>query len=438
MQFQTGTFQPFKAISEFNFGPLKGMTIKEGTTMDFDGTTLRMLGNEYGCPDFAIAIRAGFVVPRADTSAQPPKPTSKVEVKAATSFGETREPVKMGAVVEDEQVVGSLATTKGRREAAQDAHAQQVTRHPQVSPDPEVEAALMPEPPPPPRQLSAADVTQAAVAGQAMQGGRPLTVEEADAINAAKIHAELSKPVDTNYIKGGTRHDKLEEEDGGKKVGGGKYQLVTADGTSQGTVIGTVKSGKNSAKVGRDGEATRAAATDVTRATAATVEDGLQEQRVVEGIRGAAATTRAVQEGIRNVGAQVLPERPPIMVPPIRTAQSTVITEGEDIRKVGPNGHTGDVAEQAAGDELTELLPEALVAAPPSHQKPSAKKSDPNAEIAEIKAGWDKQRQWQKRVNEAVEFYGDWPAALEAICEIESPAVVKHIRSRLAKIQAEA
>jgi len=430
--FQTGQFQPLKAISEFNFGPLNGMTIKDGTEMDFDGTTLRMMGKEYGCPEFSIAIRAGFVKPRSDTTSAPPKPTSNVEVKSAVGHGETRETVRMGAIVEEEQVVGSVAGSKGRREAAQDARSQQVTSQPQVSPDPEIEAALMPQAPPPPRQLDPRDVTSASVAAQSMQGNRPRTVEEADALNAAAIQAELNKPVNTNYIKGGTRHDKLDEDDAAPTVGGGKFKLVTADGASQGTVVGSVKSGAHSARVGRDGEAVKTAALDVTKATASTVESGLQEQKVVEGVRGLEAKTRAVPSGIQKVGAQVMPERPDIMVQPIKTAHSTVITEGEDIRTVGAQGQTGDVSESRSGDELTDLLPDAIVASPP---KP--KKSNPDDEVAEIVAGWDKQRQWKKRVNEAVEFYADWPAALDAICAIESEAVVKHIRSQVAKKQAE-
>jgi len=45
-------------------------------------------------------------------------------------------------------------------------------------------------------------------------------------------------------------------------------------------------------------------------------------------------------------------------------------------------------------------------------------------------------RHWQKRVQEAVDFYGDWPEALDAICAKESPNVVKQIRSRMARQEA--
>lgn len=46
--------------------------------------------------------------------------------------------------------------------------------------------------------------------------------------------------------------------------------------------------------------------------------------------------------------------------------------------------------------------------------------------------GWSTKRNWQVRVEEAVSNYGHWPEALEAIYAIESPAVVKNIKGRLA------
>lgn len=58
---------------------------------------------------------------------------------------------------------------------------------------------------------------------------------------------------------------------------------------------------------------------------------------------------------------------------------------------------------------------------------------DEDDEIADIVAGWSTKRNWQKRVEEAVTYYGDWPEALEAICQVESEAVVKKIRASLSK-----
>jgi hypothetical protein len=63
---------------------------------------------------------------------------------------------------------------------------------------------------------------------------------------------------------------------------------------------------------------------------------------------------------------------------------------------------------------------------------PPPQKSEED-EISDIVSGWSTKRNWQKRVEEAVTYYGDWPEALEAICQIESEAVVKKIQAALSK-----
>tara|TARA_Y100000310_G_scaffold296048_1_gene327969 strand:+ start:7813 stop:9087 length:1275 start_codon:yes stop_codon:yes gene_type:complete len=418
--FQTGTFQNFKAISEFNFGPLDGITIAEGTEMAFDGTTLKMKGKEHQCPEFSLALKAKFCVPVADNTTQTPRHESQVQVHSATSHGDKREAVSMGTAVEEEKVVGSVSGTKDRRNDAQTAQ------------DTRAKTAAAPAP-------AAPDL-------------KNLSVEEADAINAANIAKELDKPV-TKGVVGGTRHDSADEDDAGVRSVGkdGKYKLQVMD-SHQGTVVGSVKSGKNSAAVGADGEATKKASADMRHVTAGSVEAGLKAQEgTVEGIKGLEAKSAAPQTGIRNVGAQVVGERPAIMENPPKPMQTTtVITEGEDIRSVRGAG-TGDVKEARGTNEesVADLLPDAAVAEPPSSlaaagaavaapKPPAPQQSDPEAEIAAIAAQWDRKRQWQKRVSEAVDFYGDWPEALEAIYGVESPAVCKHIKSRLAKKAAEA
>jgi hypothetical protein len=72
-----------------------------------------------------------------------------------------------------------------------------------------------------------------------------------------------------------------------------------------------------------------------------------------------------------------------------------------------------------------------------SARKLPPKKTE-SEEIQEILEGWSTKRNWQKRVEEAVEFYSDWPEAMQAIYGIESPAVVKKIQERLAAVLAEA
>jgi hypothetical protein len=418
LTFQTGTFHKLKAIATFNFGPLGGITITEGTPMEFDGMTLKMGGKDHGCAEFKLALKAKFVVPVTDQTSTYQPVAAQVEVKSATSHGETREKVKMGVAIEEEQVVGSVSGTKGRREAAQSARDVQVQ-----APAPKV-AAQAP----------------AAVP-------RNLTVEQADALNSAALRAELDKPVDTNYVKGGTLQARPDEDTGssGRRVGaGGKFGLQMADGGHQGVVVGSVKSGLNSAKVGAEGEATRKGGTDMTKVTAQSVEAGLKPQKIIEGIKGLEAKSGSLQTGIRNVGVQVMSGEGGIVHhPPKPMVSTTVVTEGEDIRSV-VGGVTGDVREARGSDEgLAALLPDAIIAEPPTTLKAAGgrvapQQSDPEDEIQGILEGWDKKRQWRKRVIEAVDFYGDWPEALAAIYSIESPAVVKHIKAGVAKQAAEA
>ena len=48
---------------------------------------------------------------------------------------------------------------------------------------------------------------------------------------------------------------------------------------------------------------------------------------------------------------------------------------------------------------------------------------------------WDTSQHWRNRVSEAVDFYADSPDILEAIYAIESPGIVKRIRSEVSKLQ---
>ena len=52
-------------------------------------------------------------------------------------------------------------------------------------------------------------------------------------------------------------------------------------------------------------------------------------------------------------------------------------------------------------------------------------------EIQEILADWDKNRSVKKRVQEAVECYGNSPEIIEAICGFEVPLVAQKIREHL-------
>ena len=395
MNYESGKFHKLKAIADFNFGPLNGVTIREGTVVEFDGTTLKLEGKDHVCREFNLAVKAKFVVPTTDTTTTYEPATSKVQVKTATSQGENRDAVDMGAAVQEEQVVSRVEDTNDKRDAASTAQVEK--------------AVAQPTPVEKPAQ--------------------PLSVEEADRRNAEAIRAALDQPVKKGMV-GGTRHDRTEADADARDIGSGKFKLQSMDGGNQGVVVGKVQASSSSASTGRTGEATKTATTDVTRTTADAVESGLKPQKVVEGIRGIEAKTASTQKGIQNLQAQVASMEDGIREnPPKPMTPTTLVTEGVDIL-TAENGVTGDVSEAATGEELTELLPDAAVASPPkTASKPQ--RSNPEDEIQEILEGWDKKRHWRKRVAEAVDFYGDWPEALEAIYSIEAASVIKHIKSQL-------
>lgn len=76
--------------------------------------------------------------------------------------------------------------------------------------------------------------------------------------------------------------------------------------------------------------------------------------------------------------------------------------------------------------------PERVDGNTPKKAAPPAPARQPEADsLQEIITGWDKTQHWQKRVKEALDFYGDSPNILNAICEIESPGVVKKIKAAM-------
>ena len=90
----------------------------------------------------------------------------------------------------------------------------------------------------------------------------------------------------------------------------------------------------------------------------------------------------------------------------------------QDIKAVHLSGATGDVAHAIAGDSLEELLPDAASSGIPML-----------ADAFE----WDMKLHWKKRVQIAIEKFGNDPEAIKKICAKEMPQVAKHIQAKLAK-----
>lgn len=444
-QFERGKFRSYRAINKIHIGKY-AVDIGHNEDFGYDGVTIRHGGMEYDVPQLRGMMGSWFV-PSADQTTQYRSQPAGVQVRPATPEGENRgASFSMGHAAEDEAVVGTMDEAKQVRTAAQtgDTHRlaelremrrsqaaqrQGVTDYIQDS-NPN---ALPPE--------NADDVVmelEDALMEQAEQhftkarpvhgdGSQNFTASEAEtravlvanrrnqeAIARKAAELEARDPHKSRDEMGGTRYDAPDQ--GVKKVGsGGKYTVIR-DEQDDGVPVGAYKF-SGGATVGNPEDArTQAGArpTDVMKV----------------------ASTQPVQVGnavasTRHAGAQVIDDPMTTHRPQAVRARSTtqVSRQGNvGIDDIGPSGSTGDVDEARSSDDLTELLPDAAVAG----RKPAPPRPTEAEEIAEVKAGWSVKRNWQKRVEEAVEFYTDWPEALEAIYSIESPAVVKQIQDRIA------
>lgn len=146
--------------------------------------------------------------------------------------------------------------------------------------------------------------------------------------------------------------------------------------------------------------------------------------------------SRALQNELRSLNP-VTGVKPPIAKvasPVSRTNQDAV--GGVPIGQTYDNGATGDVAFAASGDELEDILRDALSTGRPS-PGPVMSSEDPvvaKPRYVPATINWDKSVHWRSRVKLAIEKYSDDPDALQYILSVEDPAVVKFIEDGLAKL----
>lgn len=149
--------------------------------------------------------------------------------------------------------------------------------------------------------------------------------------------------------------------------------------------------------------------------------------------------SRALQNELRaldpvtGVKAPILKVATPVQIS--RTNQDAV--GGVPMSQNFPNGATGDVAYAASGDELEDILRDALSTGRPSPGPIMG--SDDHVEAIKPRyvptaIEWDKTAHWRSRVKLALEKYSDDPDALQYILSVEDPAVVKFIEDGLAKL----
>ncbi|OHD23345.1 MAG: hypothetical protein A2Y38_10390 [Spirochaetes bacterium GWB1_59_5] len=107
-----------------------------------------------------------------------------------------------------------------------------------------------------------------------------------------------------------------------------------------------------------------------------------------------------------------------------KTARSTQVPAkgNTDIRAIHASGATGDAAEDTSGDDLTELLPDAAVACPPS---------DTAERTANAFLKTNAKMHWATRAKTAVALFQDRRDVLGLICKKDKPGVARLIQDLL-------
>ncbi len=444
--FQRNQFRAYRATNKIHLGKYE-TDILMNDEFDYDGHTVRYAGMEYGVPQLR-GLLGDWFVPIADTTTTYKSKPAGVKVSHATPEARERgDTFSMEEASEEAAVVGTMTEQKQIREAAASGNLDRlaalrsqreqrkaainlgrVDSNPDAPPpenaadvDPEVEAALMDHT----QQtfMQAQPVHSTGGGPKAPLGaGDQDRVAHANAVNQARIAATAEHLMEVDPYKskaemGGERHDGTSSQ--GRPVGkDGKYRVIAQD---DGEVVKKYNF-SSGASVGSEGISGEMTGTNVMK---------VGSNLAIQQGKAVASTPQRGHSGAQVVDDHSVKHKPQA----VRARQTTQIQSRGNvgIDSILPNGATGDVDVVTTGDDLAELLPGAAVAG--VIRKKAADVAPPEAseaeEIAEIVADWNVRRNWQRRVNEAVDFYGDWPGALDAICAKESPKVAAQIRDRL-------
>jgi hypothetical protein len=328
MDFQPGVFQQYRSTSKVHLGAYQ-FDIPVDSIVEFDGNILKYGGMEYNVPAVRGAVNAGWLVPVADTtSGYTPQPAG-IKVRPAESAGADRgESMTIEPASEEEQVVGTLDSTKARREDARTA------------------ASTAPPTPPP--------------APETVLGPKTFPPRPTPNLPPVEVVATTEPPVEIDY-----------------------------DTPAAGEVV-TTESGQEAVAVG-------------------TIGTPLKQRTVIEDASSVAAAVRKIE---------TTPAKPS------KTARTNADVQGDPIGQTLPGGATGDVSEMRTGNDLAELLPDAAAAG-----STVVAAEAPLVDWMPIK----KAKHWRVRVTKAVKDYGSDPQAMEQVFAVETPSVIKHIRSRLAR-----
>lgn len=368
MEFEAGIFQKFRVKTKVHLGAHQ-IDLMEGTLVEFDGQTLKTGSKSYDIPALQGGIKAGWLVPFADTNISQYIPKSAgMKVRPATSAGQERgAEMTIEAASEDEMVVGTLEQANDRRKAQQ-AASYAPPKTPQVYP------------------------TEDPATVEVQYDLRPKTASVEKPRPAPRLPVDDPRPI----------------MEGTKNRPAPKMPVVQDE--SDDSVVSTQKGPaaweRTGQKVSKDGEVSVARLSSPTHKSLRIGDAGdiAQAQRETE-------ATVPPPSSSKKIARQIMED-----------------PEGEPINANHPSGATGDVNEMRSGDDLAELLPDAATSGTP---RPGIVSQDSKGDT---RLEWDITRHWHDRVSQAVGLYGNDKNALRQILEVESPAVAKQIRDKLAKL----
>lgn len=379
MEFTSGNFEKLRVTKAFHFGPIQ-QDFRLGQIVDFDGGVVRMGTKNLDAPQLVAAIRAGWLVPVGGDEAPVAmmKPAA-VQVRPAQTVGNNRgDAVYFENAAEDERVVGTVVSMQER---------------------------------------TAASIKKA--------NGAYNAVDEAP---VAVVQSQDSMPLEVEYPGVGKAPSKKYEtvqDDGAGQGGvmfktaakGGKIDMGGATSVSEGVATGKIASATKFKTVLTDVSQVEEAIQDLEdeNATAPVIrrvvsKEGASSEGVPVATVGAAKKSFVMDESTVAREMAALENAPP----PKAKKFATVAAPDDDIKTIHSNGATGDTAGIIEGDDLAELLPDAAV----------------------VSDGfiWDtKKDHWMTRVKTAVAKYGDNPAKLKRIMDLEGPKVAEQIRLALSK-----
>ena len=106
MEYITGQYQTFRAITKIHLGALES-NLEENEVIQFDGSVM-IRGNEQKTfPSLRAAIKVGWLVPEGTVATYTPQPAN-VKVHSAKNMSGDQEQIQMKTVIEEERGLGTL------------------------------------------------------------------------------------------------------------------------------------------------------------------------------------------------------------------------------------------------------------------------------------------------------------------------------------------